>query len=106
MKKYYSVLAAFCAVAAINAQGNGNNGSPTPSTSTSQSVMTAGQGETRTDAVGSTRTAIVTGNKPVLRRGNVNYTSQIRIGSSWYDLQTNAAMPHRLILHSDGSVSA
>jgi hypothetical protein len=41
----------------------------------------------------------------VARRG-VNYTSFIRLGSTWYDLQTNYAMPHRLLVHPNGSVSA
>ncbi len=44
--------------------------------------------------------------KTLVRRGALNYSAQIRIGSTYYDLQTNYCMPHRLILNPDGSVSA
>jgi len=43
--------------------------------------------------------------KKVNARG-VNYSNFIKIGSSYYDLQSNYAMPHRLVMHSDGSVAA
>ncbi len=43
--------------------------------------------------------------KPLSARG-VDYKSFVRIGSTYYDLQTNFAMPHRIALHSNGSVSA
>jgi len=43
--------------------------------------------------------------KPLSARG-VDYKSFVRIGSTYYDLQTNFAMPHRLALHSNGAVSA
>ncbi|MBL7812404.1 MAG: T9SS type A sorting domain-containing protein [Bacteroidetes bacterium] len=42
--------------------------------------------------------------KKVQNRG-VNYANHIYIGASYYDLQTNYAMPHRLVLHNDGAVS-
>lgn len=42
----------------------------------------------------------------IVRRGNVNYGGWIRIGSTYYDLQSNYAMPHRVLLYNDGSVSA
>jgi hypothetical protein len=43
--------------------------------------------------------------KPLSARG-VDYKSFVRIGSTYYDLQTNFAMPHRLAMHSNGAVSA
>jgi hypothetical protein len=43
--------------------------------------------------------------KKVNSRG-VNYSSFIKIGSSFYDLQSNYAMPHRLVMHPNGSISA
>jgi len=43
--------------------------------------------------------------KPLSARG-VDYKSFVRIGSTYYDLQTNFAMPHRIALHSNGAVSA
>jgi hypothetical protein len=36
----------------------------------------------------------------------VSYTNFIKIGTSYYDLQSNYAMPHRLLVHPNGSVSA
>ncbi len=43
--------------------------------------------------------------KPLSARG-VDYKSFVRIGSTYYDLQTNFAMPHRLVLQPSGAVSA
>lgn len=43
--------------------------------------------------------------KPLSARG-VDYKSFVRIGSTYYDLQSNFAMPHRLALHANGAVSA
>ncbi len=43
--------------------------------------------------------------KGVSGRG-VDYKSFIEVGSTYYDLQTNYAMPRRLVLHPDGAVSA
>lgn len=43
--------------------------------------------------------------KTISARG-LNTSAMIRIGSTYYDLQTNFAMPHRLAKHSDGSISA
>lgn len=39
-------------------------------------------------------------------RREVNHNGFIRIGSSYYDLQTNYAMPRRMVMHSDGGISA
>lgn len=44
--------------------------------------------------------------KPPTNRGIVNYGNFIQIGSTWYDLQTNYAMPHRLILHNNTVLAA
>lgn len=97
MKKYYSIITAFCAFSAAFAQG------PT--------VVPAGVGGGNAQVAGAEVTQDLAGNpggssKTVSNRGNVSYSSQIRIGSSYYDLQTNYAMPHRLVLHPDGAVSA
>ena len=43
--------------------------------------------------------------KTVTARG-LNQKAFIRIGSTYYDLQTNYAMPHRLAMHADGAISA
>jgi hypothetical protein len=43
--------------------------------------------------------------KKINSRG-VNYTNFIKIGSTYYDLQSNYAMPHRLVMHPNGSISA
>lgn len=43
--------------------------------------------------------------RKVSSRG-VNYTNFVRIGSTYYDLQTNYAMPHRLVVHNSGEVFA
>ncbi len=40
------------------------------------------------------------------QRREVNYNGFIRIGSSYYDLQTNYAMPRRMVMHPDGGISA
>jgi hypothetical protein len=36
----------------------------------------------------------------------VTYTNFIKIGKSYYDLQSNYAMPHRLLMHPDGSITS
>lgn len=43
--------------------------------------------------------------KPLSARG-VDYKSFVRIGSTYYDLQSNGAMPHRIAMHPNGAVSA
>lgn len=48
----------------------------------------------------------VANQKSTLNRRSIPGTAAIRIGSTYYDLQTNYAMPHRLVMHKDGSVSA
>lgn len=40
------------------------------------------------------------------QRREVDRSGFIRIGSSYYDLQTNYAMPRRLVMHPDGGISA
>ncbi|MEI8100878.1 MAG: hypothetical protein WCH09_04855, partial [Bacteroidota bacterium] len=44
--------------------------------------------------------------KKIVTARGVSQKSFIRIGSTYYDLQTNYAMPHRLAMQADGSVSA
>jgi hypothetical protein len=43
--------------------------------------------------------------KTVTARG-LNQKAFVRIGSTYYDLQTNYAMPHRLAMHTNGALSA
>lgn len=97
MKKYYTMVTALCAFSSLFAQGPA-----TVPTSVGGGIPQIASEEVTTDLTGNPGG---TAHK-VSNRGNVNYASQIRIGSSYYDLQTNYAMPHRLILHADGSVSA
>lgn len=44
--------------------------------------------------------------KKIVSARGVNQKNFIRIGSTYYDLQSNYAMPHRLAMHADGAVSA
>lgn len=39
-----------------------------------------------------------------IQRRSVDYSGFVVIGETYYDLQTNSAMPHRIILNDDGSV--
>lgn len=39
-------------------------------------------------------------------RGNVNTSAFVQLGTTWYDLQTNYAMPHRLILSNNTVLAA
>jgi len=95
MKKHYALITSLFALSYLSAQKV--NKAETASVLAPASVETnnvfadqslAGKSSNRTE-----------------RRG-VNYTSFIRLGSTWYDLQTNYAMPHRLLVHDNGSVSA
>ena len=43
--------------------------------------------------------------RKVTSRG-VNYTSFVKIGSTYYDLQSNYSMAHRLVMHPNGNLSA
>src|SRR5262245_13828406 len=98
MKKYYLALTAIFAATAAFAQGPVN---VTP-------AVGAGEAQNATEEAKTEPTASPGSgqNGTVSNRGNVNYAGQIHIGSSYYDLQTNYAMPHRLIIHPDGSISA
>jgi len=40
-----------------------------------------------------------------LNRRAVNYAGFVTIGETYYDLQTNSAMPHRIILNDDGTIA-
>ncbi|MSP58129.1 MAG: hypothetical protein EXR17_04630, partial [Flavobacteriaceae bacterium] len=44
--------------------------------------------------------------KKLLTARGANYKDFIRIGSTYYDLQSNGAMPHRLAIHANGGMSA
>lgn len=44
--------------------------------------------------------------KKLLSARGANYKDFIRIGSTYYDLQSNGAMPHRLAIHANGGMSA
>ncbi|MBS3913845.1 MAG: T9SS type A sorting domain-containing protein [Bacteroidetes bacterium] len=101
MKKYYSIISAIFAVAAVNAQ---NVSKSDPALGCGDAVVVGEKVKSDVAA----NSGPVTGNQTgkVTNRGNVNYSAHIKIGATYYDLQTNAAMPHRLILHNDGAVSA
>ncbi len=45
-------------------------------------------------------------NKQNLTRRAVDYNGFIEIGTTYYDLQTNSAMPHRLVINADGTIAA
>jgi hypothetical protein len=96
MKKYYIVLTAFCAFASARAQGP-TNVSPAVGGGNVQIASEKAKAEVIAYPSGTPG--------KVSNRGNVDYSAHIRIGSSYYDLQTNYAMPHRIVLHADGSVS-
>jgi hypothetical protein len=97
MKKYYLVLTAFCAFSSAMAQGPAT----VPATVGGGVIQVASE-KAKAEILANP------GGTPgkVSNRGNVNYSAHIRIGSSYYDLQTNYAMPHRMVLHADGSVSS
>lgn len=101
MKKYYSVITAILATSAAFAQAP------------SKDDLKAGSGDAqiagekvKNDLADQINSGSGSRSGKVTNRGNVDYASVIRIGSSYYDLQTNGAMPHRLVLHGNGAVSA
>lgn len=100
MKKYYSVFAVLCGIGSALAQGPVS----VPAGATAGAVPVTATPDVRMDISNNGGNQKST-YKPIQTRG-VNYTSHIRIGSTYYDLQTNYCMPHRLILNPDGSVSA
>lgn len=100
MKKYYSVIAALCSISIIFAQGPSKID---PSVNGGEAIIA---GEKVKSDLATQVNSVPNGKKGLVsNRGNVNYSAHIRIGSTYYDLQSNYAMPHRLILHPDGSVS-
>lgn len=97
MKKLYSLTVFIGAFLTLNAQGVRTSVQPNSSVQQSSvninvyhDILSNGGHNT---------------GKKVNARG-VNYSNFIKIGSSYYDLQSNYAMPHRLVMHSDGSVAA
>lgn len=101
MKKYYLVISALLATTVAFAQSP----SKEDVAATSGDAQIAGE-KVKSDVADQINSGSGSQSGKVTNRGNVNYGSVIRIGSSYYDLQTNGAMPHRLVLHSDGAVSA
>ncbi|MCC7297760.1 MAG: T9SS type A sorting domain-containing protein [Bacteroidia bacterium] len=97
MKKYYIAISAFLAFSSAFAQGPAS----VPAGANGGNKQVAGPKVTAdvNPTQGTPAPAKVT------NRG-VNYTNHIRIGSSYYDLQTNYAMPHRILVHPDGAISA
>jgi hypothetical protein len=99
MKKYYILISSFCATIAALSQTKVNpQNIPLGPAQTPVAKVTA-------DLTPSTTGGVGNNSKPLVRRGNLNYTNQIRIGSTYYDLQSNYAQAHRIILNNDGSVS-
>lgn len=97
MKKYYLIVSSILAVQAALAQGVKAPGSGTVLADTKAQESNTFQDILSNGGFGTYR--------KVSSRG-VNYTSFIRIGSTYYDLQTNYAMPHRMVVHPNGAVSA
>ncbi len=99
MKKYYSVLVSFCAITAAFAQA------PAGSQNIPSGPAMKPTPDVTVDVAGSGNQANAGKHKFVMRRGSLNYSNQIRIGSTYYDLQSNYAMPHRVLVHPNGQVS-
>jgi hypothetical protein len=102
MKKHYLIISALCAFTSAWAQGPAKMDA---------SVMVAGEAQIASDEVKNDIDRVLSSTvegkaKGVSNRGNVNYKSFVRIGSTYYDLQSNYSMSRRILLHSDGSVSA
>jgi len=97
MKKLYFLIGLSGAILTLNAQGVRTSFQPN-----SSAQQSAAQNNIYHDVL--SNGGHNTGNK-VNSRG-VNYSNFIRIGSSYYDLQSNYAMPHRLVMHPNGAVSA
>ncbi|MFM7764226.1 MAG: hypothetical protein ACKO6I_01090, partial [Sphingomonadales bacterium] len=97
MKKLYFLIGLSGAILTLNAQGVRTSFQPN-----SSAHQSAAQNNIYHDVL--SNGGHNTGNK-VNSRG-VNYSNFIRIGSSYYDLQSNYAMPHRLVMHPNGAVSA
>lgn len=97
MKKQYLFLSALSLAAGLSAQGV-----KAPSTGT----IIADQNATVQNAYFDILTGSGFGAKRTVSSRAVNYSNFIRIGSTYYDLQSNYAMPHRLVVHANGAVSA
>lgn len=99
MKKYYSYIIALAGMGILKAQGP----AVVPhGASSSKPLVTSATDKIRIDLSDNGGRE----KQYLNRRGNVNYAGWVRLGSTFYDLQTNYSMPHRLFLHSDGAVSA
>lgn len=97
MKKLYFLIGLSGALMNLNAQGVKSAWQPTTSV-----IMESSANNVYQDVL--TNGGHNTGKK-ITSRG-VNYTNFIKIGSTYYDLQSNYAMPHRMVMHPDGSISA
>lgn len=97
MKKQYLLVSAFAMAAGLSAQGV-----KAPSTGT----MLVDENATVQNAYFDILTGSAMGAKKSVSSRAANYSNFIRIGSTYYDLQTNYAMPHRLVVHPNGAVSA
>jgi len=97
MKKQYLLVSAFAMAAGLSAQGV-----KAPSTGT----MLVDESATVQNAYFDILTGSTMGAKKSVSSRAANYSNFIRIGSTYYDLQSNYAMPHRLVVHPNGAVSA
>lgn len=81
-------------------------------------LCTVGMAKSQTPSTGAVKTNVIQqkvfteqpgsgtpSTKRPLNRGNVNSFAFVEIGTSWYDLQTNYAMPSRLMLYNGNVLS-
>ena len=103
MKKIYIFLSSIAVVSAVFAQA------PTSVPSGSPVIVSA---KSKSSNVFIDNDAKIGGmvkpkaNKTTITSRGANLNAFIRIGSTYYDLQSNYAMAHRVVVHKDQAVSA
>lgn len=102
MKKFYIFLSSIAVVSAVFAQ------SPKSVPSGSPVIVSAKAAHSNVFVDNDAKNGALTkpkSSKVITSRG-ANLNSFIHIGSTYYDLQSNYAMAHRVVLHKDQAVSA
>ena len=95
MKKHYLLALSVVAFQTLGAQApKGVNLYSAPQTATYGKVFTE-KSPAKQDVMGNSA-----------KRREADKTRFIRIGSTYYDLQTNYAMPRRMVQHADSAISA
>ena len=95
MKKHYLLALSVVALQTLGAQApKGVNLHSAPQTATYGKVFTE-KSPAKQDVMGN-----------AAQRREADKTRFIRIGSTYYDLQTNYAMPRRMVQHADNAISA